>query len=722
MSYPAGARLRLAALLLGSSILTHLPLTVLAQTTAAEDSETTTGRKAQHLGTILLSGTELTFGGIGDSAYSTAAAVSGTDSTEIQTRFSGDVQSALRATPGVFTRQQSNQPGIEVNIRGLNGYGRVNAMIDGVPQTFKNVAGHEASGGSLLYVHPELVGGVEVVKGAVPGAHGGGTLAGAANFSTLTVDDVLLEGRDRGVMTRLKFGDNGYDKSGMVAYGQRIDGLFGGNGSISFVGALAYTDQSDYKDGNGTIAFGKGSSNSPKGALAKIEVRPNGSNRFHFGARSYDNAFVNSSYNWEIDNQTWTAGWDYSPGSAWVNLDLDFWYNNTELDYVGTGGSFAGRKTEDVSYGLSLTNRANVGLSEGVDLALEYGASWGRNDFKTHYARGGNHPGTLDKASLFVDATLDFGRFSLVNGLRYDYWSIEGWRAPYAAGVGDCPAGGPACGGDTVSRDGGEILPKLGLVYDLNDAVTLYGNYSHTFRPPTSHETFFALVPFGNGVGNGAANNLDLDPEKSKTIDIGLNYKKDGLFRAGDKARLKIGYFQSRIDNFIVNDFVDVPGRGSTAMWVNRPGTTKMSGIEIEAGYDIGFAYANLSFADTDTDDQPYGDGAGGGNGEGSVQPDKIATLDIGTRLLDEKLTLGAQWSYVGKGKEVQFFSGWVDTDSYSLINLYGSYDISDNAQVFLSVENLEDKAYGYAGSGLNNYAAQSGRGRTVIMGLTTRF
>lgn len=724
MSRSAGARARLAGVLLCSSILAHYPLILSAQTAEAEEEARSTpaAGNAEHLGTILLTGEQLGFGVRGDAVFSTPGPVSATDDETIQTRFGGNGQSALRAVPGVFTRQQSNQPGIEVNIRGMNGYGRVNAMIDGVPQTFKNTGGHEASGGALLYVHPELIGGIEVVRGAVSGAHGAGTLTGAANFSTLSIGDVLPEGKDRGVMTRLKFGDNGYRKSGMIAYGQRIGGLFGGDGSISFLGALAYTDQGDYKDGNGTIAAGKGSSNSPKGGLVKVEVAPNASNRLHLGTRWYDNGFVNSGYNWAIDNQTTTAGWDWSPGSDWINLDLDLYHNNTELAYLGSGGSFAGRRTEDVSYGLSLTNRAAVALNGGVNLDLEYGLSWGRNDFRTHERRGGNHPGELDKASLFVDASFDFGRFSLINGIRYDYWRIHGWRAPYAGGVGDCPAGGPACGDEWVSRDGGELLPKLGVTWDVTDELELYATYSHTFRPPSSHETFFALVPLGTGVGSGVANNLDLEPEKSKGIDIGLNFRRDGLFLADDKARLKIGYFQNRIENFIVNDFVDVPGRGSTAMWVNRPGTTKMQGIELEASYDAGFVFAGLSYADTDTADQPYGDGAGAGNGEGAVQPERVATLDIGTRLLDEKLTLGAQFRYVGKGKEVQFGTGWVDTPSYSLIDLYASYDIGENAQFFLSVENVEDKAYGYAGSGLNNYRAQTGRGRTVILGLTTRF
>ena len=82
------------------------------------------------------------------------AATSAADAADLQTRYSGNPQTALNALPGVSTRQSSNQPGIEVNIRGLSGFGRVNAMIDGVPQSFKNTASHESSGAACSMFSP----------------------------------------------------------------------------------------------------------------------------------------------------------------------------------------------------------------------------------------------------------------------------------------------------------------------------------------------------------------------------------------------------------------------------------------------------------------------------------------------------------------------------------------------------------------------------------------
>lgn len=660
----------------------------------------------------------------GDAPYTTAAPVTSVGSDALQTRFSGNPQTALRAIPGVSTRQASSQPGIEVNIRGMSGYGRVNAMIDGVPQAFKNIAGHEASGGSLLYIQPELLAGIDITRGAVSGAQGSGALTGAANFRTLSLDDVLLTGQTVGGLARLKSGDNGANFSAMVAGGARFDGLWGGDGRVDVFASLAYTDTGDYKGGDGqAVPTTRRSTNAPEGGLIKVQVSPNQNHDLSVGVRWYENQFSNSSYNWAVDNKTWTADYVFAPGGDWVNLTVNAYYNDTQLKYVGTGGSFAGRDTRNEGYGLSATNRSSLILKDSVDVKLNYGLSWGREDFRTLAMRGGNHPGKLDKSSLFSDAEFDFGRYSLVAGLRYDAWRMEGFRPTYNAGVGDCPGpvGGPTCGNTWVSRDGGELLPKVGVIFQARSDLQLYATYSHTFRPPTTHEVFFALVPLGNGVGSGVANNLDLEAETNRGWDLGANYMRNGIWRDNDQLRFKIGYFHNSIENFIVNDFVDVPGRGSTAMWVNRPGDTAMQGIEVEGGYDVRFAYVNFAYAKTDTD-QPVGDGAGAGNGEGSILPDTTATVDAGVRLFDRRVILGAQARYTGEGQVAQFGVGWVPTDSYTLVDLYGSYAVNDRAEIFFSVENAEDKVYGYAASSLGAYSALTGRGRTFIAGLTARF
>src|SRR5690606_19163783 len=83
---------------------------------------------------VVLDTIDVTAQGVGDAPFRTPAPVSTTTGAGLEGRYGGDVNQALRNTPGTFSRPGGNQPGLSVNIRGMSGYGRVNSMIDGVPQ------------------------------------------------------------------------------------------------------------------------------------------------------------------------------------------------------------------------------------------------------------------------------------------------------------------------------------------------------------------------------------------------------------------------------------------------------------------------------------------------------------------------------------------------------------------------------------------------------------
>ena len=118
--------------------------------------------------------------------YTVPAGVSVVGSGETRT-FGQRLDDVVRSMPGTFTRESTKNPGIAVNIRGFEGPGRVNMMVDGVRQNFR-FTGHEASG--FAYVDP-LSGRHRDQRGAVSTVGGAGALAGTANFRTIDVQDVL---------------------------------------------------------------------------------------------------------------------------------------------------------------------------------------------------------------------------------------------------------------------------------------------------------------------------------------------------------------------------------------------------------------------------------------------------------------------------------------------------------------------------------------------------
>ena len=67
--------------------------------------------------------------------------------------------------PGVWFHERGDKPETAINIRGLQDFGRVAVVIDGARQNFQR-SGHNANG--EFFLEPELVGGVDVVRGRSP--------------------------------------------------------------------------------------------------------------------------------------------------------------------------------------------------------------------------------------------------------------------------------------------------------------------------------------------------------------------------------------------------------------------------------------------------------------------------------------------------------------------------------------------------------------------------
>ena len=102
----------------------------------------------------------------------------------------------LEQSAGVYTAVSQQDPGLSVNIRGLQDYGRVNMNIDGMRQNFQQ-SGHQQRNGTM-YIDPELLSAVTIEKGATSGMGGAGVIGGVAEFSTLDAREFIHPGKEFG--------------------------------------------------------------------------------------------------------------------------------------------------------------------------------------------------------------------------------------------------------------------------------------------------------------------------------------------------------------------------------------------------------------------------------------------------------------------------------------------------------------------------------------------
>lgn len=150
---------------------------------------------------------------------------------------------------------------------------------------------------------------------------------------------------------------------------------------------------------------------------------------------------------------------------------------------------------------------------------------------------------------VFID-----DRLIVSAGLRYDWYSVEVTR----------PAG--------RGEDDTNLAPSVGLAWVLTESLKLRTGYAQGFVMPSADQLAADYWDWGiRTVGNP-----ELKPEKSETMDVGMDYAADGL---GGSLTLFTTDFEDKITNFILAD-------GSSS-WTNQ-GSATISGLEAEVSYDLG--------------------------------------------------------------------------------------------------------------------------------------
>ena len=121
-------------------------------------------------------------------------------------RFPGSSPADIfRGTPGVMSGESRNGAGsIDVNIRGMQGLGRVAVTVDGTMNATSIYQGYQGIS-NRTFVDPDLLGGVEITKGSDMASNG---IAGTVAMRTIDAGDIVQQGKRFGTKLRLGFGTN----------------------------------------------------------------------------------------------------------------------------------------------------------------------------------------------------------------------------------------------------------------------------------------------------------------------------------------------------------------------------------------------------------------------------------------------------------------------------------------------------------------------------------
>jgi len=661
-----------------------------------------------------------------------------------------DGNSLLRSMPGSHSFHSRSQPGLQVNIRGMTGAGRVNTMIDGVTQTFRNNAGH-GSGGPFAYVDPFLLAGVDVQRGAVAGADGAGTLAGSANFRTLDIDDLLAEGRDWGLRAGYRHGNNGYG-DGRTFAGAWRHSEDGGDRQFGLLAAASSSRSGEYATANGQKNSADPASQQPSSWLLKARLQPSDQHRLDLSHMHYENDFYHN-YPWQISARNQRASYHYTPYTPWLDVRVTFAGNKTHLYYPPVeDSSYIGRRTHSSlsSWTADNTSRFEIGP---VQARWNTGIKHQSDIFvaDTPTLRGANPQGRSQLDSVFSTLELQHDRYALTAGLRQERYGISG-HIPVCSDVpGQCADIG---GGDIdVRRTQHALSPSLAFSVQATDWLQLFVEASRTSRAPRVQEMFFEKIPLeGMSDADGVGANPFLRRERSRNLQFGANLSTDSLLVDGDLAQLRVTRFDNRIRDYIKpqyllvvhppevaplvvaidsdeqlsawTDVLDADDFTTTTRWMNQPGIVRMRGIELEAHYASEHYHATLSWTRSHTS-APTIEYV---NLEDiTALPDRYWTLDVGGSWWQQRVQAGVRAEYSGPTEEgYDFFQTRKTGGTGVLLDFYASFKPQANTTLWLNIENLQNKAYD------NNASIDSifspildrgnGRGRTVSMGVNVAF
>ncbi len=308
-----------------------------------------------------------------------------------------------------------------------------------------------------------------------------------------------------------------------------------------------------------------------------------------------------------------------------------------------------------------------------------------------------NRISSAEATALYIRDEILFGRWSLTPGVRFE--DIDFKREDFGR------ADPTRSGSDLSVRENrsSEILPGLGVGYQVNDAWAVFGGIHKGFAPP------------------GPGKTVDVDNEESLNYELGFNYRERNL------ATRLVGFF-SDYDNLLGRDTLSSGGEGTGDPF--NGGEVEVFGLEAQLDYDFGrsadlsasipvrlaYTYTSAefrtSFETSFADWAPFvhrGD-------ELPYIPEHQLTAAAG--FVADRWETHLTLSYTNAMRS-QPGQGAIPSDTAIedrlLADLALSFRLQDHLELFARVRNLTDEAYMVA---RRPHGARPGLPRTAVIGI----
>jgi len=589
------------------------------------------------------------------------------------------------------------------SIRGLSGEG-VLILLDGARQSF--VSGHDGR----IFVDPEVLQAVEVIRGPSSALYGSGALGGIIGLRTLSASDLTT---DSSTVLKVRAGfDTVKDERHVTLTGahELMDG------KVGVIASGTFRDSDDIRLGSG---LDLPANDTVWSGLLKADAQLSKTLdvtatwvRYALDTTDPNNpqdASIADPSNDEVDrhvtSDTFIGKAAFNPKSDYVDLEATAYGAITEVEEDETGSTRSiTRRVNTV--GLNLQNRSH--LDDWMMVISGFEAHRDNQKGEDNSTMDGSRGGVPDATAWFyggfVQAEITIedqglpGTLTFLPGIRFDGFTNSADGSP--------------------STDDTALSPKFAGRYEPVEWLMIFGNVNKAYRAPGFNEiyadgTHFSIPNLtlpGTFVRNEFIINPDLEPEESVGWEVGGGLDFSNIGQKGDRLMVKASYWSARVDNLIDLE-VNIPAgcfgapfqpcgsgqsAGNTSQYVNVR-NARLDGVEAELNYESTTLYTHMNFSAINGEDEATGAPVG------ILYPNRLH-IDAGVYPMPSKaIRLGGRVTWADDFTEAEPAER---RDGYTVFDLYASYEpvsgVLEGFRLDFAVENVGDKDYEVVNAGVS--------------------
>ncbi|HHF6599636.1 TPA: TonB-dependent hemoglobin/transferrin/lactoferrin family receptor [Haemophilus influenzae] len=680
----------------------------------------------------------------------------------------------INILPGVNMAGGFRPGGQTLNINGMGDAEDVRVQLDGATKSFEKY-----QQGSI-FIEPELLRKVTVDKGNYSPQYGNGGFAGTVKFETRDARDFLQENQKIGGL--LKYGNN--SNNNQKTYSTALV-LQNEQKNIDLLLFGSVRNAGDYKrPDNSKILFSKNNQKTglikvnwqitpehlltlssvygihkgwePWAAKRDVTSRPTEKEIKDYGI---DVAWKRKLVYRDQKDESYSLKYRYLPeNNKWINLSVQLSYSKTEQNdtrhekvtssFLGTLGNKSWITYSDLTFDISNTSTLNIGRAEHE---LLFGLQWLKNTRNTlmyhkmkmndkNYNYGYFQPyympsGRQYTQAFYLQDQITWKNIIFSTGVRYDHINNIGQKN-FAPRYNDI-----SLGHNYSQKNYNGWSYYLGLNYNVNHYLSLFTNFSRTWRAPVideQYETQFLSKTQDRRV-SVSATSLNLEKEMINQTRVGGIITLNHLFQENDTFQFRTTYFYHRGKNEIfktrgvncvdnaADTNNDVCPKKIIGNYRNLPGYV-IQGAELEAYYQSTYLFGELtySYVKGKRDTSPRNPWGKTSTWIAEIPPRK-ATATLGFNVPKYYLTVGWRAEFVRRqdrspssgDPKASYYLSLPASRGYSLHNLFLSWSPAKikGMNIKITVDNLFNRAY-------NPYLGElaSGTGRNIKFSLSQKF